>query len=359
MEAQHASGILGVIVLVWLLIGVVAAYQRDYFTGGENNCATAGTIALTVVAGPLELRGRQSQGGGLQRPAAQPVINWQLTIRRNGVAMIVLGAILLILGLVFGISILTYIGVVLLVIGAVFWILGSVGRPDRRQKSLVLDAYRPAGRGQRRDRHRPQDGARAGLGRLCCARLHAVRCGVQQPERRRAPSAGRRPRSASSSSCRSTSTQISTYCRCALRTCRFAGRGRWPRSRSWMRIRSDSPSAKSKWKSISPSSASAGSSARCDDGGSAGQQPGADADQQLDQQRLLVREVPVDRGPADAGGGADVLQPHRQEAALGDQPFGRGDQLAAAIRFRPAAARVVGVPAWTSGLPPAAGGHFG
>ncbi len=43
--------------------------------------------------------------------------------------MIVLGAILLILGVVFGISILTYIGVVLLVIGAVFWILGSVGRP--------------------------------------------------------------------------------------------------------------------------------------------------------------------------------------------------------------------------------------
>lgn len=43
--------------------------------------------------------------------------------------MIVLGAILLILGLVFGMSMLTYIGVVLLVIGAVFWVLGSVGRP--------------------------------------------------------------------------------------------------------------------------------------------------------------------------------------------------------------------------------------
>jgi hypothetical protein len=43
--------------------------------------------------------------------------------------MIALGAILLILGLIFGISILTYIGIVLLVIGAVFWILGSVGRP--------------------------------------------------------------------------------------------------------------------------------------------------------------------------------------------------------------------------------------
>ncbi|MCB0950003.1 MAG: hypothetical protein KDB44_12135 [Mycobacterium sp.] len=43
--------------------------------------------------------------------------------------MIVLGAILLILGLLFGMAFLTYIGVVLLVIGAVFWLLGSVGRP--------------------------------------------------------------------------------------------------------------------------------------------------------------------------------------------------------------------------------------
>ena len=42
--------------------------------------------------------------------------------------MIVLGAILLILGILFGISILTYIGVVLIVIGAVFWILGAAGR---------------------------------------------------------------------------------------------------------------------------------------------------------------------------------------------------------------------------------------
>ena len=50
-------GTLGVIVLVWLVIGVVAAYQRDYFTGGEANCATARSIALTVVAGPLNYLG--------------------------------------------------------------------------------------------------------------------------------------------------------------------------------------------------------------------------------------------------------------------------------------------------------------
>ncbi|HEX2214181.1 MAG TPA: hypothetical protein VHH12_12195 [Mycobacterium sp.] len=43
--------------------------------------------------------------------------------------MIILGAILLILGLIFGINILWTIGIVLMVIGAVFWILGSVGRP--------------------------------------------------------------------------------------------------------------------------------------------------------------------------------------------------------------------------------------
>jgi hypothetical protein len=43
--------------------------------------------------------------------------------------MIVLGAVLLILGLIFGINILWTIGVILIVIGAIFWVLGSVGRP--------------------------------------------------------------------------------------------------------------------------------------------------------------------------------------------------------------------------------------
>jgi len=51
------GGIIGTIVLVWLIIGVVAAWQRDYFKGGSTTCATAGTIALTVVAGPLNYAG--------------------------------------------------------------------------------------------------------------------------------------------------------------------------------------------------------------------------------------------------------------------------------------------------------------
>ncbi|WP_367048666.1 hypothetical protein [Streptomyces sp. Je 1-332] len=42
--------------------------------------------------------------------------------------MIVLGAILLIIGLLAGVSLLTTIGGVLVLVGAVLWILGATGR---------------------------------------------------------------------------------------------------------------------------------------------------------------------------------------------------------------------------------------
>ena len=42
--------------------------------------------------------------------------------------MIVLGLILLLLGLLFGIGILWTIGIVLIVVGVVLWLLGSTGR---------------------------------------------------------------------------------------------------------------------------------------------------------------------------------------------------------------------------------------
>ena len=54
---MRGGGAIGGIVLVWLLIGVFAAYQRDYFKGGSTSCATAGNIALTVIAGPLNYAG--------------------------------------------------------------------------------------------------------------------------------------------------------------------------------------------------------------------------------------------------------------------------------------------------------------
>jgi hypothetical protein len=47
----------GLLVLIWLLVGVVAAAQRDYFSGSDANCAKLGTIAATVAAGPLNYVG--------------------------------------------------------------------------------------------------------------------------------------------------------------------------------------------------------------------------------------------------------------------------------------------------------------
>jgi uncharacterized membrane protein YdfJ with MMPL/SSD domain len=55
--ARRGGAIVGVIVLVWLLIGVLAAWQRGYFKTGDTNCATAGTIAQTVITGPLNYAG--------------------------------------------------------------------------------------------------------------------------------------------------------------------------------------------------------------------------------------------------------------------------------------------------------------
>lgn len=45
------------ILVIWLIIGVAAAFQRDYFQGDDVTCAKAGTIAVTIVAGPLNYVG--------------------------------------------------------------------------------------------------------------------------------------------------------------------------------------------------------------------------------------------------------------------------------------------------------------
>jgi hypothetical protein len=46
-----------VIVLIWLLIGAIAAGQRGYFSSSNDNCAKAGTTIVTVLAGPLNYVG--------------------------------------------------------------------------------------------------------------------------------------------------------------------------------------------------------------------------------------------------------------------------------------------------------------
>jgi hypothetical protein len=51
----------GILVVIWLVIGVFAAYQRNYFSTQEANCAQIGTVLLTVAAGPLNYFGLNPQ----------------------------------------------------------------------------------------------------------------------------------------------------------------------------------------------------------------------------------------------------------------------------------------------------------
>jgi hypothetical protein len=45
------------LLVVWLVIGAVAAGQRNYYSGSSANCAKAGTITVTILAGPLNYFG--------------------------------------------------------------------------------------------------------------------------------------------------------------------------------------------------------------------------------------------------------------------------------------------------------------
>jgi len=50
--------VVGIIVVVWLVIGLLAAYQRGYLSDDKDvRCKTFGDTALTIVAGPLNYVG--------------------------------------------------------------------------------------------------------------------------------------------------------------------------------------------------------------------------------------------------------------------------------------------------------------
>jgi hypothetical protein len=52
-----SSRIITIVVVVWLLIGLAAAGQREYFSGSDATCAKVGTILVTILAGPLNYIG--------------------------------------------------------------------------------------------------------------------------------------------------------------------------------------------------------------------------------------------------------------------------------------------------------------
>ena len=60
-STRRTGSIGGVLLLIWLVIGVVAAAQRGYFSGGDATCASITTILVTIVAGPLNYVGVNPQ----------------------------------------------------------------------------------------------------------------------------------------------------------------------------------------------------------------------------------------------------------------------------------------------------------
>ncbi len=50
--------LIGLIIVVWLVIGLAAAFQRGYLTNKHGvSCHTFGDTAVTVIAGPLNYLG--------------------------------------------------------------------------------------------------------------------------------------------------------------------------------------------------------------------------------------------------------------------------------------------------------------
>jgi hypothetical protein len=49
--------VLALLLVVWFVIGALAGLQRHYYSGADASCAKAGTITVTVLAGPLNYVG--------------------------------------------------------------------------------------------------------------------------------------------------------------------------------------------------------------------------------------------------------------------------------------------------------------
>jgi membrane-bound ClpP family serine protease len=80
MEARmRGGGLISAIVVVWLVIGVIAAFQRDYLKNTDQNCAELGTIAVTVIAGPLNYAGVNPKVADchLPQPSSMPAMDME------------------------------------------------------------------------------------------------------------------------------------------------------------------------------------------------------------------------------------------------------------------------------------------
>ena len=49
--------IVTLLLVIWLAIGAVAGAQRGYYKSSPQTCAKAGTVVVTILAGPLNYAG--------------------------------------------------------------------------------------------------------------------------------------------------------------------------------------------------------------------------------------------------------------------------------------------------------------
>ena len=58
-----------IILIAWLIIGTIAGGQRHYYNSATTTCAKAGTITVTILAGPLNYIGVNPK---ISCPTAKP-----------------------------------------------------------------------------------------------------------------------------------------------------------------------------------------------------------------------------------------------------------------------------------------------
>ena len=59
-DYRRRSGIarlVTILLVVWLIIGAIAAGQRHYYTKRDQSCASVSTMLVTILAGPLNYVG--------------------------------------------------------------------------------------------------------------------------------------------------------------------------------------------------------------------------------------------------------------------------------------------------------------
>jgi len=66
--------LIGLLLIIWLVIGAVAAVRRHYYSGSTTDCAKDSATAVMIVAGPLNYVGCESQRP-LQVAAAQQLMS--------------------------------------------------------------------------------------------------------------------------------------------------------------------------------------------------------------------------------------------------------------------------------------------